>query len=79
MIKVQQLVGLDVQRFGEPSDVPQTHIAFAAFNTADIAPVQADDQGKMLLTPSVRVTQGSDSLAERDKNRLSIHLTHCRG
>ncbi len=61
----EQIAGGDSQRMGEPMDVQQRHVAFAALDRADVGAVEVGAFGKILLTEAQLTAEFPDAGAER--------------
>lgn len=61
----EQIAGGDSQGAGEPMDVQQRHIAFAALDRADVGAMEVGAVGEVLLTEAQLTAELPDASAER--------------
>jgi len=69
---LHQIPDFDLQRIGDGFQSPERHVHFAAFDRADLRPVNAADIGEDILTPLPLQTQFTNSGSDGPLNIL-----HC--
>ena len=62
---LHELAWIDTQAFRQDQDVLQREVVYAAFDRADVRPVQLADVGKGLLGDSELCSTSADPLAEK--------------
>ena len=67
----EELRRAEFQCCGNERDVFQADISFAAFNSADIAAIQAHSEREVFLTPPTGLPEFADTTAE-DASRISV-------
>lgn len=72
----QQLIGADIEAFGNSLDIVDRDITFTALDAAEIRPVHFDLEGKILLAHAARLTAATDIRRQNIPKRARMRPFH---